>query len=80
MLPLAIDEYLRAVATFDAGENKWLLEATARMIDNVGIRMFGNAAARCNDGSRSRPRSKLVRRTGPLREAKSARRPPAHEI
>jgi len=80
MLPLAIDEYLRAVATFDKRENKWLLEATTRMIDNVGIRMLGNAGAHWNGGGRSTRRPKLVRRTGALREAKSTRRPPAQEM
>ena len=80
MLPLAIDEYRRAVATFDERENKWLLEATARMIDNVGIRMLGNAGAPWNGGGRGTPRPKSIRRTGALRDAKSTRRPPAQEI
>lgn len=80
MLPLAIDEYLRAVATFDKRENQWLLEATARMIENVGIRMLANDGTHWNRGSRGTPRPKLTRRAGPLRDAKSTRRPPAQEI
>jgi len=80
MLPVAIDEYRRAVATFDEGESKWLLEATARMIDNVGIRMLGKAGAHWNGGGRSMPRPKLLHRASALRDAKSTRRPPAQEI
>jgi DNA-binding MarR family transcriptional regulator len=57
MLPLAIDEYRRAVVSFDERENKWLLDATARMIDNVGIRMLEIPGARCNGEVRDTPGS-----------------------
>jgi len=45
MLPLAVEEYRRAVASFDQTETDWLKRATLRMLGNVGIELLPHSGS-----------------------------------
>jgi len=40
MLPLAVEEYRRAVAGFDAKQTQWLRRAAMQMIENIGVELL----------------------------------------
>lgn len=40
MLPLAVGEYRRAVAGFDAKQTQWLRRAAIQMIENIGVELL----------------------------------------
>jgi DNA-binding MarR family transcriptional regulator len=40
MLPLAVEEYRRAVTNFETTETEWLRRATLRMLENIGVELL----------------------------------------
>jgi DNA-binding MarR family transcriptional regulator len=39
-MPLAVEEYRRAVAGFDAEQTQWLRRAAIQMIENIGVELL----------------------------------------